>query len=328
LATEPYILLSDHFSDHLYPKEANIFHILLATMDKNWGLAVIILNWNNAVSTLECLSMISAWSGLKVEVIIVDNGSSEEDLSRLSGLNQGFALIKNKTNKGFAGGNNAGITFALEKGFSYIMLLNSDAMIQKQCIMKLLEYMNQDPIIGVLGPLIEEKGRVFAGGRNIGVYSNTRIPYKPENGDTAFREVDYVPGTVLLARGDAFRKAGLLDEEFFFSGEIADFCRRVRLSGLKCAVYQKCQAIHAPDNELTARETLYNYYTLRNRFLFVRNHFRYSKNIFILRWIAAGVMQILLARISGRRTRADALWLGLKDGISGRFGDRNDQFHR
>ena len=297
-------------------------------MDKNRGLSVIILNWNNATSTLECVSMISTWSGLKMEVIIVDNGSSEADLSRLSGLNQGFTLIKNKTNKGFAGGNNAGITLALEKGFSCIMLLNSDAIIKEQCVMQLLECMDQFPGLGVLGPLIRENGMIFSGGRNIGIYSNTRIPYKPENEDTVVREVDYVPGTILLARGDAFRKAGLLDEEFFFSGEIADFCRRVKLSGLKCAVYQKCQSIHAPDNKLKVRETLYNYYTLRNRFLFVRNHFRYSKNIFILRWVAAGVMQILLARIRGRRSRADALWLGLKDGISGRFGDRNDQFHR
>jgi len=297
-------------------------------MDKDLGLSVIVLNWNNAVPTLECLSVISTWSGLTVEVIIVDNGSAEEDLSRLSGLNQGCTIIKNKTNEGFAGGNNVGITFALEKGFPFIMLLNADTQIKEPCVKKLLECMDHDPNIGVIGPLIRENGRIYEGGRNIGVYSDTRIPYKPENGETAFREVDYVPGTVFLARGDAFRKAGLLDEEFFFSGEIADFCRRVKQSGMKCAVYRKCEAIHNPDDKLMARETLYNYYTLRNRFLFVRNHFRYSKKIFILRWVAAGVVQVLLARITGRKTRSIALWLGLKDGLSGRFGNRNAQFNR
>jgi hypothetical protein len=193
---------------------------------------------------------------------------------------------------------------------------------------QLLECMRHSPDLAVVGSLLEEGGKIYAGGRNIGAHSRTRIPYEPKDGNSepGLIAVDYVPGSALLVRREAFEKVGLLDEEFFFSGEIADFCMRVQLAGLKCAVYTGCQASHAPDANSTLRETLYNYYTLRNRFLFIRRHLRYTKLFWSLRWVAEGIVQIIIALLKGRRKRARALWLGLRDGVTGRFGDRNAQF--
>ena len=295
-------------------------------MNEDTQLAIIIINWNKAPDTLHSLSMISKWSGLKAEVIVVDNGSSHEDLSLLRKAGPRFQLVINTTNRGYAGGNNAGITKALDEGFPYIMLLNSDATISERCVKQLLECMKYSPDLGVLGPLLEEGGKNYAGGRNIGIYSRTRIPYDPKDSDSELLIVDYVPGSVLLARREAFEKVGLLEEEFFFSGEIADFCRRVQLARLKCAVYTGCLASHTPDIDSTMRETLYNYYTLRNRFLFIRRHFRYSKFFWNMRWVLEGIEQIIIALLKRRKKRAHALWLGLRDGVSGRFGDRNAQF--
>jgi GT2 family glycosyltransferase len=295
-------------------------------MNKDKQLAIIIINWNKAEDTLHCLYTISRWSELKAEVIVIDNGSSQEDLSLLLNAESRFQLIINETNRGYAGGNNAGITNALDKGFPYIMLLNSDATISESCVKQLLECMEHSPDLGVVGPLLEEGGRIYAGGRNIGVYSRTRIPYGSIESNSEFLAVDYVPGSVLLARRGAFEKVGLLEEEFFFSGEIADFCKRVQLTGMKCAIYTGCRASHIPDVDSIMRETLYNYYTLRNRFLFIRRHFRYTKIFWSLRWVLEGIEQIIIALLKGKRKRAHALLLGLRDGVSGRFGDRNAQF--
>jgi GT2 family glycosyltransferase len=295
-------------------------------MNKDTQLAIIIINWNKAEDTLRCLYTISRWSELKAEVIVIDNGSSQEDLSLLRNAKSQFQLIINETNRGYAGGNNAGITFALDKGFPYIMLLNSDASISENCVKQLLECMKYPPDLGVVGPLLEEGGRIYAGGRNIGINSRTRIPFESSERNSEFLAVDYVPGSVLLARREAFEKVGLLEEEFFFSGEIADFCWRVQLAGLKCAIYTGCQASHIPDMDSTMRETIYNYYTLRNRFLFIRRHFRYTKIFWSMRWVLEGIEQIIIALLKGKRKRAHALWLGLRDGVLGRFGDRNAQF--
>jgi GT2 family glycosyltransferase len=295
-------------------------------MDKDTQLAIIIINWNGAQDTLHCLSMISLWSKLKAEVFVVDNGSSHEDLIHIQSVKSQFQLLINEANMGYSGGNNTGIIRALAQGFPYIMLLNSDATISESCVKQLMECMKYSPDLGVVGPLLDEGGRNYAGGRNIGVYSRTRILYEPKDDDSELLSVDYVPGSVLLARREAFEKAGLLDEEFFFSGEIADFCRRVQLVGMKCAIYTGCRASHTPDVNSSMRETLYNYYTLRNRFLFIRRHFRGEKIFWSLRWILEGIEQITIALLKGERKRAHALWLGLRDGVSGRFGDRNAQF--
>ncbi len=301
-------------------------------MNKDPQLAIIILNWNKAPDTLRCLHALSLWTGLSAEVVVIDNGSSQEDLSLLQSAQLRFQLVINETNRGYAGGNNAGITRALDEGYTYIMLLNSDAAISDICVKQLLECMEHSPELGVVGPLLDEGGRIYAGGRNIGAHSRTRVPYEPKDGDSesgsepGLLAVDYVPGSALLVRREAFKRVGLLDEEFFFSGEIADFCRRVQSAGLKCAIYTGCRASHAPDANSAMRETLYSYYTLRNRFLFIRRHYRYTKIFWSLRWVADGIVQIIIALLKGRRMRARALWLGLRDGVSGRFGDRNAQF--
>lgn len=295
-------------------------------MDNDAQLAVIIINWNRAIETLNCVDTISKWSCHMADPIVVDNGSSQEDLSLLQNSKSHFQLIANETNRGYGGGNNAGIAWALDRGHPFIMLLNNDATICESCVRELLGCMRQSADLGVVGPVLNEGGRYYAGGRNIGIYSSTRIPCPPGCCHSDLIPVDYVPGSVLLARREAFKRAGLLDEDFFFSGEVADFCKRVQSKGLMCAVYTGCQASHAPIEVSDMRDTLYSYYTLRNRFLFVRRHFRFARIIWSLRWVLEGIEQIMIALLKGKGRRAHALWLGLQDGVSGRFGDRNAQF--
>jgi GT2 family glycosyltransferase len=297
-------------------------------MEKNQKLAIVVLNWNSSSATLCCLAHLSSWSDLKAEVIVVDNGSSEEDIARLRQPGLQFHLVCNHANLGYAGGNNRGIQVALEEGFPFIMLLNSDATINERCVVNLLGYLENRQEIGVIGPLLEEHGTVYSGGRNIGLYSNTRIKQPTDNGEPGLFNVDYVPGTVLLARAGTLKSVGLLEEDYFFSGEVADFCQRVHNAGLRCTVFAGCRAIHDTDTHSTVRDSLYNYYSLRNRFLFIRRYFPFARYLLFLRWVAGGTLQIILAFLTGRHGRTHALWMGLKDGVAGRFGDRNDLFLR
>jgi GT2 family glycosyltransferase len=290
-------------------------------------LAIILINWNSAGDTLRALDMISGWERLNPGVIVVDNGSRDDDLAMLREAGNDFRLVLNNSNRGYAGGNNEGISLALREGYHFIMLLNSDAVVEEECVARLLACLAGTPGLGVAGPLLEEHGRISAGGRNIGIYSDTRIPVEKADTTPFLRPVDYVPGTLLIARREAFETTGLLDEDYFFSGEVADFCTRVRAGGLGCAVYSGCVATHTPDTGSAVRDTLYNYYTLRNRFLFVKRNFRFSRGFFFLRWVAGGIVRIALATAAGKKDRARAFRLGLRDGATGRFGDRNDLFH-
>ena len=108
-------------------------------MNKDPQLAIVIINWNKAQEVLHCVYTISSWTELKAEIIIIDNGSSPEEAALLLNSKFRFQLIINERNRGYAGGNNIGISKALEEGFSYIMLLNSDATISDHCSRQLLE---------------------------------------------------------------------------------------------------------------------------------------------------------------------------------------------
>ena len=296
-------------------------------MEKNLQLAVILINWNCAADTIKSIGSISLWSRLKAGIFVVDNFSSPEDILLLEQSGLSYHLIKNNSNLGYAGACNRGIEIAIGEGYHSVMLLNPDAFVGETCVIKLLEFVEQNSRIGVIGPLLDEGGEIYSGGRNIGIYSGTRIRHTSEHKESQLLEADYVPGTVLVARKDVFLSIGYLDEKYFFSGEIADFCWRAWSAGLTCVVYTGCQAAHLKNIDPRLRETLYNYYILRNRFLFIRKNFNNAKIIFGLRWVISGWIQILIAVIKRKPDRARALWLGLKDGIRGVYGDRNDRFN-
>lgn len=287
-------------------------------------LAVILLNWNHSTETLDTLSRLRSWNNLNPQIIVVDNASSEHERDILLNQAKEENIVLNSENRGFAGGNNDGIRKVLEEGCAYTLLLNVDAEVTEDVIVSLRSILGNHPDIGVIGPLIQEGERIFAGGRDIGMYSNTRIPYLSEKMDAEVISVDYVPGMVFLARSDVFQKIGLLSEDFFFSGEIADLCRRCRDEGFSCAVHTKSTAIHHVEVG-KLRNLIYPYYTLRNRFLYIRRHARYMRAMLFARWWASGVFYGTIAYVRGNRGLACALYLAVKDGIQGTYGNQHER---
>ena len=140
-------------------------------------------------------------------------------------------------------------------------------------------------------------------------------------------DVEYVPGTVLLARSSIFKEVGLLDEDYFFSGEIADFCKRVRDAGYRVCVDLEEQARHCPDRASEPlRKTLYVYYSVRNRFLYARKHHGRMKALYFAFWTGLGTLAIGRALIRGQPATARAIWLALLDGLGNRYGNQNAKF--
>ena len=288
------------------------------------SLAVVLLNWNHSIETLDALSRLRLWSSLNPVIIVVDNASSKDEIDPLREKAHGTILILNSNNRGFAGGNNDGIQKALEEECGYILLLNADAEVTEECIKYLLSILENYPDIGIIGPLLQEREKIFAGGRDIGLYSNTRIPFSRSRSNEQITTVDYVPGTVFLVKSEVFNKIGLLSEEFFFSGEIADFCCRSRDEGFRCTIYNKCTAVHHIEQGKW-RDLIYPYYSLRNRFLYVR---RRSKNMWLplfIRWWTSGMFHGSIAYVRGNRPLACALYLALKDGIRGIYGNQHER---
>ncbi len=290
-------------------------------------ISIIILNWNAAVDTMRCIRSIAGWQQLQPAIWVVDNASTDGSPNTIAKEFPWVQLIRNDTNLGYAEGNNQGLIRALAGGDGFILLLNNDAFVSEKGVIRLIDTLESNEQIGVVGPLLfdaDQKDRLLAaGGRNIIRHFTTHIP--AVTGHVPVQIVDYVPGTVLLGRADMFRRVGLLDKAYFFAGEIPDFCRRAKQKGYLTAVDCQARAYHELGRSSNWRGTLYVYYIIRNRFLFIRKFYPYSKFFYYAFWGLYSIALSIKVQMSGNLPPARAIRLGLWDGLRGEFGGQNER---
>lgn len=295
-------------------------------------LGVILLNWNNALATAATARMAYGWKSCNPEIFVVDNGSADNCRGALAAECPRANYTYSSVNLGYGGGNNLGIKKAVGTGCDTIILLNNDVFMREADVVQLGRTLARDRKVGVVGPVLKEtnsKGENAwcVGGRDIArhILTHRRVD---ENGLKRLRmggpvSVEYIPGTVFMARGYMFRNIGLLEEEYFFSGEAADFCELARRGGLTVLVDPQAEAVHEIDHGSVVRETLYRYYNLRNRFLFVRRHRARRRAALTACWAARGLAMVAASAARLKFDSARAVWLGLRDGLAERFGNRN-----
>jgi GT2 family glycosyltransferase len=290
-------------------------------------LSVIILNWNAAADTVRCVRHITAWERPGVMIWVVDNNSAADSVEVIARECPNVRLIRNTTNLGFAGGNNKGILEALAASETPILLLNNDASVAKKDVVRLLDTLETNTQIGLIGPLLfdaERKERLLsAGGRNPVLHHHSHIDKVPAGGPVHI--VEYVPGTVVIGRAAVFHGVGLLDEDYFFSMEIADLCKRARQQGYLSAIDARTRAVHTLSRSSHLRETLHSYYIIRNRFLFIRKFHHKAKFLLYGIWTLYSLALALKVQLNGKAAMAHAIRLGLRDGLQGRFGNQNER---
>lgn len=297
-------------------------------------LAVVLLNWNAAERTLAVVRSLQDWTRIKPTIYVVDNASTDEDKATLSRGITSVHLLVNETNRGFAGGNNVALRAILSRHHDAVLLLNNDAELKERDAVVLLDHLAQNPAVAAVGPLLldhAEARSCTAGGRNIAWHAHTHcrrslISPRLQQAPAARLPVDYIPGTAILIRTSLFRELGLLDENYFFSGEVADFCLRAQRAGYRCCVAANAQAIHGPDHDTPLRRTLYLYYSLRNRFLLIRKFYPNTQRGLFAWWTMIGHLMAVRARWRGDKNRVRAIMLALRDGHAGVFGNHNEYF--
>jgi GT2 family glycosyltransferase len=223
-------------------------------------LSIVIVTWNNARIIHECLNSLASvdnTSGL--EIIIVDNDSSDGTPELIQNTFPHVTLVRSPANVGFAAGNNAGIRVA--RG-DYLCLINSDVVVPQGCVEKLLQYIDEHHDIGVLGPkMILPDGSIgrsclrfptvanwiwralaldsiFKRSHRFGAYLMTYFKYD------RITDVDVLTGWFWVVRRQAISQVGLLDERFFMYGEDMDWCKRFKKAGWRVVFYPEAAAIH------------------------------------------------------------------------------------
>ena len=127
----------------------------------------VILNWNQPELTLETIKSSSRLQakGCSLNLVVVDNGSTDDSVQKLKSLtkkHKNYKLITNKVNLGYAGGNNVGIEYALTQGADWVLVLNNDVRVDKNLLVEFLKVAQKYPKIGAISPKIYfEKGYEF-----------------------------------------------------------------------------------------------------------------------------------------------------------------------
>ena len=209
-------------------------------------ISIIVLNWETPANTCACLKALSTLeqaAGLfnEPDVIIVDNGSTDDSLKQLQHFVEArdgsrFRLIESGTNRGYAGGNNLAIRYALDHiDPDYIWILNSDTRPHPDALARLVEAACAEPRILVWGStLLNESGhKVEAAG---GCYYHpclslqrealSGLPVEALEQTPLPRALDYISGAAMFVDARFFREQGLLNEDYFLFFEELDITRR------------------------------------------------------------------------------------------------------
>ncbi len=211
-------------------------------------LSVIIVNWNAAAYLPAALdSLFAAQGDWTMEVVLVDNASTDDSLALVRARYPQVTIIANEVNRGFAAGNNQGIRQARGR---YILLLNPDTELPPNALAEMLAFMDAHPQVGVAGPRLQgAKGKVQGGAAgydpslttifNFATFLYRLFPRRfkglwlprslYESGDPI--PVDWVSGACMLIRREALDAAGLMNERYFMYSEDVELCRRVRGAG-------------------------------------------------------------------------------------------------
>lgn len=252
-------------------------------------LSIIIVTWNVKEDVVRCLrSLPEARGELRLEVWVVDNGSSDGSVEAVRRQFPQVHLIANPQNLGFARANNQALRQARGR---YILLLNPDTVVHEGALERMVRFMDRHPQVGVLGPQLlnpdgslqyscrrfPSLGAMLFRGTWLGdLVPRTRFEQEYLMADWPHdepREVDWVSGAAMVVRRAALREVGPLDERFFMYCEDMDWCARFWERGWKVMYFPGAQVTHflGRSSRQRSRRAILEFH--RSMFLYFQKHF-------------------------------------------------------
>lgn len=240
---------------------------------------IIVLNWNGKDDTLDCLRSLKNLDYPNYEIVVVDNGSIDGSEEAIRSSFPSVHFIQTGRNLGYAGGNNAGIRFALDHGADYVWLLNNDTIVDSKALTALVKTAQADPKIAFVGSKIyfyDKPNMIWCVGGSIDLAAGGRTDH-PGMGqeDTGqfdtISDVGYASGCSLLASREAIAAIGFLPEEYFLYFEETDWN--------VAAQRKSCRTVLAPASHVWHKyadageyKDRFIYYSFRNRIQIVRKY--------------------------------------------------------
>ena len=265
--------------------------------------AVVILNWNGRHMLERFLPSVVANTTGDAEVIIADNGSTDDSIDFLRKNYPSLRLIQMDKNHGFAEGYNRAIA---QINAEYYVLLNDDVEVTAGWIDKVVDLMDSDRSIAIAQPkllMFDDRSRFeYAGGAG-GFIDKLGYPFcrgrifstmeydEGQYNDT--REVFWASGAAMFVRASVWREIGGLDGDFFAHMEEIDFCWRAKMKGYKVVACSDAQVFHVGGGTLPKSSPLKTLLNFRNNLAMLYKNLpekrlrRVIRLRFVLDWVAA-----------------------------------------
>ena len=274
-------------------------------------VTAIVLNWCNAPDTAACLESLAESRYGALTVLLVDNASPDGSGERLQARFPNLAYLQTGANLGYAGGNNRGMEWAIERGAEYLLVLNNDTLVDPDCVPRLVATAEARGA-AVVAPQIryfDAPERVWYGGgtfsraRALGLHRLAAAPTAQD--DVA--AVSFVTGCCFLIRADTVQSLGGFDESFFAYVEDAELSVRLAAAGATMLYEPSAKVLHriAP----RAAETPFQIRQRdRNRRRLVERHYgRRERAVFALWFYPTRLAHLARYVATGDRERARAI---------------------
>jgi len=245
--------------------------------------SIIIANYNGLAFLKDCLDSLQQSTYSDLEIIVVDNGSTDGSVAFIQENYPRVRVIRSATNLSYSGGNNLGIRHARGK---YVVLLNNDTEVTPGWLEPILEELESDERIaacqpkvlsmtnrnafeyaGAAGGFMDRLGYPFLRGRVFDTIEEDHGQYQVPT------DLFWTSGAAMAIRRDVLDKVGLLDEDFVLHMEEIDLCWRLHLQGYRLRVRPDAVIYHYGGGTLGREKAAKMYYNHRNSvFMLLKNY--------------------------------------------------------
>ncbi|MDJ0312340.1 glycosyltransferase family 2 protein [Arthrobacter sp. H35-D1] len=267
--------------------------------------ALIVVNYGSSPLLAKNLGALTL-AELGGQIVIVDNYTSSQEVQAVEELAsaQHWTLLALESNRGFGAAVNAGAELAFARGARAMAVLNPDAHIESEALLRLLQAVVEDSNLIVSPTIQTSDGRTWFDGMDLYVNSGRVASRRRPVAPTGPHE-PWISGACFAVSRTLWQLVGGFDEDYFLYWEDVDLSRRVIKSGGRLTVSGSILAVHDPGGTQTrvggvrTKSEVYYFYNIRNRLVYAAKHLEAQE---IRRWIYATPRvsyEILLA--GGRR---------------------------
>ena len=300
-------------------------------------VAIILINWNSFTLTDECITSIEKTEETNYTIVVVDNGSKDGSGKQLIESHPNIILLESEQNRGFAGGNNLGMQWAIAQGYTYSFLLNNDTIVGDVFLSPLIQFLYENPLAGAVQPKINFLHNNIliwnAGGKYHPIFCTFSTVGYNQSDRGQFDEpqqIDWITGCAFFIRNAVLEQTGLLEEGLFMYYEDIDLSIRIKNKGYFLQYLPTSTIYHIAG--MSSKETVktttgylhprVHYFNTRNRIWIIKKYLKwYAIPTAFLYHLVYNIMVMGYFMARMRFTKLRFTFKGILDGLTGTFNN-------